>query len=205
MTRKPPDHPQPAPSKPPNVAAMQARLRKETIALLGLRASKLDAGDEIMIARCGALRLMVADLEPAALHGDKIVVSSYVEASTEHERIVRDAHRVAVNADGAPEALASARRKMAELMGVILNETPSQEEQRRRDELDGLHNRIADLEAQLAERAASPSTAPPEKTLPAKASFPEPPRADNVVQLAVGPVVTNDAGSFIDALNRKSW
>lgn len=58
MTRKPPDHPQPAPSKPPNVAAMQARLRAETIKLLGLRASKLDAGDEIMIARCGALRLI---------------------------------------------------------------------------------------------------------------------------------------------------
>ena len=57
-------------------------------------------------------------------------MSSYVEASHPSlERIVRDAHRVAVNADGAPEASASARAQAgASLMGIVLNETPSEEE-----------------------------------------------------------------------------
>jgi hypothetical protein len=179
MTRKPPSpspsQPSPQPPKPPNVAAMQARLRAETIKLLGLRASKLDPGDEILIARAGCLRLLVADLEAAALHGDKIVVSSYVEASQELERIVRNAHHVAVGADGAPEALASARAKMAALMGVILNETPSEEEARRQAELDGLHRRIAELEALLAERPlpAATSSSPRSETPRS-----EPPRAD---------------------------
>jgi len=208
-TRKPPDHPQPQPSKPPNVAAMQARLRKETIALLGLRASKLDPGDEVLIARCGTLRLLVADLESAALHGDKIAVGPYCEASSELERIVRNAHHVATNADGAPEALASARAKMAALMGVILNETPSEEEARRSAELAALHKRIADLEAQLAERSGNCSTT--EQLKPADAPpRSETPRADNVVelhreQLAVSPVVTSGARDFIDSLNRRAW
>lgn len=203
----PPSSPPPSPPKPaPNVSQMQQRLRAETIKLLGLKASKLDAGDEIMIARCGALRLMVADLEAAALHGDKIVVSSYVEASSELERIVRNAHHVAVNADGAPEALASARAKLAHLMGIVLNETPSEEEARRAAELDALHKRIADLEAQLAARPAV-IAGPQERASPPRS---EPPRTDNVVelhreQLPVSPLVVNDAGSFLDALNRKAW
>lgn len=209
-TRKPPSpspspsQPSPQPPKPPNVAAMQARLRKETIALLGLKASKLDPGDEILIARAGCLRLLVADLEAAALHGDKISVGPYVEASAELERIVRNAHHVAVNADGAPEALASARRKMAELMGIVLNETPDEAEQRRQAELDGLHKRIAELEALLAERplpAATPS--------PPRSETPQPsPAPDNVVPLrdaGYSPVVTSGARDFIDSINRRAW
>lgn len=147
MTRKPPSPSQPSqpsPSKPaPNVATMQPKLRAETIKLLGLDASKLDAGDEIMIARCGALRLMVADLEAAALHGDKLTsISGYVEASAELERLIRGVGHVAVAADGGPQALRAAREKMAHVLGVFLDETPDEAEQRRLDELAGLHKRI---------------------------------------------------------------
>ena len=206
-TRKPPpSHPQPSPSKPsPNVATMQAKLRAETITLLKLDATKLDAADEIMIARAGALRLIVSDLEASALHGDRITVSAYVEASTELEKLVRGVGHVAVNADGAPEALASARAKMAALMGVILNETPSEEEARRSAELAALHKRIAELERQLAERLPqSEAPSPPRSETP-----PPPPASDNVVpireQLAVSPLVVSDARSFLDSINRRAW
>lgn len=93
---------------------------------------------------------------------------------------------------------------MAELMGIVLNETPSEEEAGRQAELDALHKRIAELEALLAERplpAATPS--PPRSETP--------PALRNVVELrrdppplAISPVVTN-VGGWLSDLNKRSW
>ena len=92
---------------------------------------------------------------------------------------------------------------MAELMGIVLNETPIEEEAARPAELDALHKRIADLEALLAARPLRAATASPPRSE-------TPPALRNVVelrreQLLVSPLVVNDAGSFLDALNRKAW
>ena len=216
---------QPQQKPTPNIATMTATLRLQTCALLKLDPAALLPADEILVARAGALRLTVSDGEAALMRGETIAMPAYIAASQELETLFREAHHIEVTEGGDPRALVAAREKMAHLLGVILNEAPSEAEARRNAEIDDLKRCIADLENEIhdlkAERdAAFTSTGKGQsdgaqsqdhvKTPPQPQPQPAAPAPTNVVPIsrsepAYSPLVVNDAGSFLDSLNRKAW
>jgi hypothetical protein len=206
------------PPKPPDVAAMTAKLRAQTIKLLGLDESKLDPGDEILIARAGTLRLTVSDLEAAQMNGDAINVASYVAASEALEAIMRAAHRVSTT-DGKSDGLLAARAKLGALLGLIEGETPADADARSWQEMRGRVIRAEDevdaLRKQLAERderdARPRSETPQDMSHDATQSAPSQPRPPNVVAIRRGEtpviVVSGESadGDFLTNLNAKAW
>jgi len=200
MTRKP----QPK-LQPPNVATMTQRLRAQTIKLLGLDPAKLDPADEVLIARAGTLRLLVSDIEAEQMRGGVINAASYISASQELERMVRDAHRVAVSEGGAPQGLVDARAKVARLLGIAMSEDD--------DAGYGQAHRIAELEAEVASlRAEFAERSAPSVALAPPPRSETPPPVGNVVplrsdppSLPISPVVASDARGWLDGLNRRSY
>jgi hypothetical protein len=117
-------------SPQPDIKAMSAKLRLQVCTLLGLDPEKLSAGDEVLVSRVGALKLLVSDMEAAQLRGEQIDLPKYIEASKALEDAVRADHQV--HEMGAPQALEDARNRLREVLGILKKPddgAPSEREQ----------------------------------------------------------------------------
>jgi hypothetical protein len=194
----------------PDIATMTAALRLQTCELLKLDPAKLLPADEILVARCGALRLLVSDCEAAQLRGEQIHVASYVEASRELETLFRNAHHIEVTEGGDPRALIAAREKLGFLLGVIQSENDDAG-YGHAQYVESLEAENGALKAQLAERSQETLRSPAQETL-SREPLPQPalPPSNNVVPIvrsepAYSPLVISDVGSVFDSLNRRAW
>jgi hypothetical protein len=154
-----------------DIHKMSTKLRAQTCALLKLDPDKLSAGDEILVARVGSLKLLVSDTEAAQLRGEEINLNTYVTASRELEQILRRP------AEAAPtKGNDHARARLAEL---ISNFTRAEqfESTRLAAENKQLRSEIAALSAQLHAAQLQPS----------------PPRPDNVIPISDGAARANGA------------
>jgi hypothetical protein len=141
----------PKPTPKADLATQARRLREDTCRQLGLDPAKLSAGDELVVSRAGALRLLISDLEAQQLAGRPIDVGKYVEASEALERIVRVDRRAGVGEDGVSPGLRAAREKMAQLLDVILDETPDEARAREYAERAALEAEVEKLRLEVAE------------------------------------------------------
>jgi hypothetical protein len=146
----------PKPPPKPDVAAMAAKLRQRACEKLRLDASKLSPADEIRADRFGVNWLHITDAQAAKVRGEAIDLDAFNVAS----RTVEDELRAAVE-NGGRSTLTEARKKLAELLDVSLDDDESPElaaerETRRRQHLEAecgvpeLRQKIAELESELA-------------------------------------------------------
>jgi hypothetical protein len=126
----------------PDIAKMSAKLRLQACALLRLDPEKLSPGDEVLVARVGALKLLVSDLEAAQLRGEKIDAAEYVKASEALETAVRADHRMS-DEGGSSVSLEEARAKMR---AIIKGLQPELVEEAERSEAEILQARVDQLE-----------------------------------------------------------
>jgi hypothetical protein len=149
-------------SDQPDIRAMSKKLRAQTCALLKFDPDKLSAGDEVLVGRVGALKLLVSDMEAAQLRGEKIDLAVYVSASRELEQVLRAPTEAGPNSD---HSSTRARERLAELIGDLARE---------RDRVtEWLKEENAKLRAEIAELRSAPKPQPE----------PEPPQPNNVVPL----------------------
>jgi hypothetical protein len=144
-------------------AKLSEKLRRQMIEALRLDPTKLTLGDEVIIGRAGVLRLMLSDLEAAALAGKPVDAGKFCEVSEMYERLLRHQH-AAVTADGT-SALDAARRRMAEILCIDLDSDSDLDTRQSYWEA-----RIAELEAEverLKGELALSSLSPQQQPLPA--------------------------------------
>jgi hypothetical protein len=160
---------------------MSRKLRLQTCALLKLNPENLSAGDEILVSRIGALRMLVSDAEAAQLRGERIDLPAYIAASKELESAVRVDHRMQL---GTPEAEERARAELEALFRQVIGASRKDDDDPTGlSETERLRQRIAELEEEnfrLKWGDAPPSSAelsPPE-------TQPTQPSAENVVPFA---------------------
>jgi hypothetical protein len=140
----------------PDVRQMTAKLRSQVCVMLRLDESNLSPGDQVLVARVGALKLLVSDMEAATLRGERIDVAEYVRASEALEHAVRADRQMA---DGSPTALEDARQKMREVLGMV---APDVLEEAERSEVELLQERVAELQQENDElREQAPPPPPP--------------------------------------------
>jgi hypothetical protein len=131
-------------SEPPDIRKMGAKLRLQTCTLLKLNPNQLTPGDEVLVARVGALKLLVSDLEAAQLRGEKIDLSAYVEASKELESAVRVDHQMLElsTPEGQARLDAEIKQKFLEVIGASRGDDPDAAP----SETEQLRQRVAELE-----------------------------------------------------------
>jgi hypothetical protein len=148
----------------PDIAAMTRKSRQRACELLGLDPNSLKPADEILVARVGALRVLVADYEAALLNGQKIDVAEYVRASEALEALVRTDRRML---DGSPAAEEDARRRMREVLRSVCPEIVEAS-----DREDAERERALTAEPEVDESESEP---PAEPVSPAPSTTPSPP------------------------------
>jgi hypothetical protein len=159
-------------AEPPkhDIAKMGTKLRAQTCALLRLDPDKLSPGDEVLVARVGALKLLVSDLEAAQLRGEKIDLSTYVAASRELEQALRVDHQMAELG-----TLAGQERMHAELedkFRAIIGASPKDPDDPGAElsEVEQLRRRVAELEAENLRLRWGDAPPPAEQAAPEPAS-----------------------------------
>jgi hypothetical protein len=158
----------------PDIRQMGAKLRLQVCALLKLEPENLSAGDEVLVARVGALKLLVSDLESAQLRGERIDVAEYVRASEALESAVRTDHRVS---DTGSIGLEEARNKLRQLLGDIGHDPDDPD--RPRSEIEILRAENMQLREEVAGLKSRPATSAAEPKLEPAPS----PRPGNVVPI----------------------
>jgi hypothetical protein len=170
----------------PDIAAMSRKSRQRACELLGLDPNSLKPADEILVARVGALRLIVSDAEAAALRGEQIDLPKYIAASEALEAAIRTDHQMTDL--GSPAAEERLKEKFREVIGLRPKGDPDDPDAAS-SETEQLRQRVAELEAEnlklrwgdlppSAEEVASepasdaPAALPPENVVP----FREPPK-----------------------------
>jgi hypothetical protein len=196
-------------------ATTYAKLRTETAAMLGFGEVTLTAAQAMKVDLVTALRLGLDDLSGRLAAGERVDLGKLLEASEALLQFL-PANVAAPPSPGGPDGLFAARKRMAELLGIaeIWNETPSEEEARRRAELDDLKRCIADYENEIfdlkkqLEIRTTPAPAPSPSSPPSSQPQQQP-ASNNVVpirdQLLISPVVIGESTSIFEQLNRKSW
>jgi hypothetical protein len=181
MTKRTAKPAKPEPQKP-DLAKMSAKLRATVCAELRLDPEQLSPADAVLVARVGALKLTVSDLEAATLRGEQIDVAAYVRASEALEHAVRQDRRTEVGGDTADEE--AARRQLRELLMRTNPEVVSSADRIHalEAENDALRDQLRALRADLEEARAQP-VQPVEPVSPPPLPEPKPEPPANVVPL----------------------
>jgi hypothetical protein len=167
-------------SEQPDIRKMGAKLRLQMCTLLGRDPNKLSPADEILVARVGSLKLLVSDIEAAQLRGEKIDLSTYVEASRELEQALRFDHTELSTAEGQERIRAELQDKLRAIIGVPRKDDPDAE----LSEIEQLRQRVAELEEENVKLRWGDLPSSPEQAASESTPQTPVPSPENVVPFA---------------------
>jgi hypothetical protein len=153
----------------PDPRLVQKNLRKHVCALLKIDPATISPSDSVLVNRIGTLSLLTSDLDAAVLKGQPLDLPQYISASRELEAAIRSYR------DGAAGAVLENGTAAQERIDALYELFQS----RIASETTPLREKIAFLEAQLAESlaresAAKASTQPSDERTHQQASQPVP-------------------------------